>query len=346
MVIRYPKLVKPGTTIEQMVMNIDLAPTFYELAGIKAPFCVQGESMVKLFKGSKDWRKSILYTYWVDINFPQYPRTVAIRTEDWKLVTYPDTEEKSELYDLKNDPHEMNNLIDAPAYQEKAVALQKEMDRLVKDTDYKKSYDILDTTKKQGLMLKYDFENCDGRTIKDLSGNANIGNISNATVIATDKGAALKCSPKTSVTVKQSDSLDTSNCPLTVSLWIKAESDGTVLSQGQAHKGAWSLFVEDGIPCFAVIDTGRAAVADGMESCLGKWTHLVAAVNHDKLEFFVNGKKAASVPRGRNLIFFGNKSLTIGKQQGEQVLGGIIPAGGFKGLVSNLEFYRQYKVNL
>jgi N-acetylglucosamine-6-sulfatase len=346
MVIRYPKLVKPGTTIEQMVMNIDLAPTFYELAGVKTPSCVQGESMVRLFKGSEDWRKSFLYSYWVDINFPQYPRMLAIRTKDWKLVTYPDTEEKSELYDLKNDPYEMNNLVDDPAYREKAVALQKEMDRLAKETDYKESYAAIDMAKKRGLMLKYDFENCDGKTIKDLSGNANIGFISTAAIITTDRGAALKCSPRTSVTVKQSDSLDTSNCPLTVSLWIKAESDGTVLSQGQSRKGAWSLFVEDGIPCFAVRDIGKVAVADGMESCLGKWTHLVAAVNHDKLEFFVNGKKVASVPRGRNLVFFGDKSLTIGKEQGEQVLGGLIPVGSFTGLISDLEFYRQYKSDL
>jgi hypothetical protein len=106
------------------------------------------------------------------------------------------------------------------------------------------------------------------------------------------------------------------------------------------------LEVDVGIPCFAVRDIGKVAVADGLESCLGKWTHLVASVNHDKLEFFVNGKKVASVPRGRNLVFFGDKSLVIGKEQAEQVLGGVAPAGSFTGLVSNLEYYRQYKVNL
>lgn len=346
MLIRYPRLVKPGTTIEQMVMNIDLAPTFYEIAGIKAPSCVQGNSLVRLFEGSKDWRNSILYSYWVDINFPQYPRMLAIRTEEWKLITYPDTQDKSELYDLKNDPYEMSNLIDNPLCQKQVVELQKEMERLAKETGYKKNYTVLDTTKKQGLMLKYDFENCDGKTVNDISGNSNHGNILNATIIKTDRGAALKCSPQSSITVKQSDSLDISRCPLTVSLHIKTESDGTVISQGEAHKGAWSLFIEDGIPCFAVRDIGKVAVADGMESCLGKWTRLAVAVNDDKLEFFVDGKKAALVPRGRNLIFFGDKSLTIGKEQGEQVLGGLIPAGSFTGLISDLEFYRQSKSSI
>ena len=347
MVIRYPKLVKPGTTIDQMVLNIDLAPTFYELAGVETPSWVQGESMVRLFKNSKDWRKSFLYTYWVDINYPQYPRTLAVRTEDFKLVTYPDTDEISELYDLKNDPHEMNNLIDAPAYQKKAAQLQKEIDRLASQTDYKESYAVLDKTKKQGLMLKYDFEDCDGRTVKDLSGNSNNGNISNAGVVTTEKGAALKCSPQTSVIVKQSSSLDTSNCPLSVSLRFKAQADGTVLSQGDARKGtgAWSLFIEDGVPCFGVNDGGRIAVADGMESCLGKWIHLAATINLNKLEMFVDGKKVASVPRGRYLKFFGSKALTIGKEQGKQTLG-MIPAGSFTGLISDLSFYRQYKSDL
>ena len=347
MVIRYPKLVKPGTTIEQMVMNIDLAPTFYELAGVKTPSWVQGESMVRLFKGSKDRRKSFLYTYWVDLNYPQYPRTLAVRTKDWKLVTYPDTDEISELYDLKSDPHEMDNLIDNPAYRKKLVQLQKEIDRLARETDYKESYAVFDKTKKQGLMLKYDFEDCDGKVVKDLSGNSNDGKISKADVVQRKRGYVLKCSRESSVFVKQSETLDTSECPLTISVRFKAESDGTVLSQGETvnKAGAWSLFIEDGVPCFGVNDGGRVAVADGMESCLGKWIHLVATVNLNKLEMFVNGKKVASVPRGRYLKFFGTKALTIGKEQGEQTIG-MIDAGSFTGLIGDFEFYRQYKSDL
>lgn len=106
-----------------------------------------------------------------------------------------------------------------------------------------------------------------------------------------------------------------------------------------------SLFVEDGVPCFGVRDSGRIAVADGMESCLGKWTHLAATVNLDKLEMFVDGKKVASVPRGRYLKFFGSKTLTIGKEQGKQTLG-MIDNKSFTGLIADLSFYRQYKSDL
>ena len=347
MLIRYPKMVKPGSTFEQLVLNIDLAPTFFELAGVDKPSWVQGDSMVRLFKGSDDWRKSFLYSYWVDINYPQYPRMLAVRTEDWKLVIYPDTDEKSELYDLKHDPYEMTNLIDDPACRAKAAELRREIDRLVKETDYKASYAVLDPTKKQGLMLKYDFEACDGQSVTDRSGHANTGRIAQAEVVHTDRGAALQCGRDTCVVVPQSDSLDTSHCPLTLSVRFKADSDGTVMSQGQAEKGrgSWSLFVEDGIPCFGVNDGGRSAVADGMDSCLGRWTHLVATVNNDKLEMYVNGKKVASVPRGRYLDFFGDKSITLGKEQGPQKIG-LIPPGSFEGLLGEVAFYRQLRGDL
>ena len=69
---------------------------------------------------------------------------------------------------------------------------------------------------------------------------------------------------------------------------------------------------------------------------------MVATVNFDKLEMFVDGKKVASVPRGRYLKFFGSKTLTIGKEQGQQTLG-MIDNKSFTGLISDLSFYRQYK---
>ena len=72
------------------------------------------------------------------------------------------------------------------------------------------------------------------------------------------------------------------------------------------------------------------------------WIHLVATINLDKSEMFVDGKKVASVPRGRYLKFFGRKTLTIGKEQGEQTLG-MIDNNSFTGLIGDLAFYRQYK---
>lgn len=117
-------------------------------------------------------------------------------------------------------------------------------------------------------MLKYDFKDCNGKVVKDISGHSNNGKILNASIVATEPGAALRCSEQSSVVVEQSETLDTSDCPLSSSVRLKVESDGTILSQGEAYKGAWPLFREDGIPCFGVRDIHRIAVADGMKVVL------------------------------------------------------------------------------
>jgi arylsulfatase A-like enzyme len=63
--IRYPKMIKPGFLNERMALNIDIAPTMLELAGLRAPEHTQGRSLVSLIKGNdSDWRKDWLYEYY------------------------------------------------------------------------------------------------------------------------------------------------------------------------------------------------------------------------------------------------------------------------------------------
>jgi N-acetylglucosamine-6-sulfatase len=114
MIIRYPKLISKNTVIHEQCLNIDLAPTILELAGINKPKYMQGESMVKLMSGKKDksWRKSIFFEYYVDDAWPYAgPDQVAVRTNEYKLVDNFLKDDIDELYDLVNDPGEMKNLI-------------------------------------------------------------------------------------------------------------------------------------------------------------------------------------------------------------------------------------------
>jgi N-acetylglucosamine-6-sulfatase len=114
MIISYPKLISKNTVIDEQCLNIDLAPTILELAGINKPKYMQGESMVKLMSGKKDksWRKSIFFEYYVDDAWPYAgPDQVAVRTNQYKLVDNFLKDDIDELYDLVNDPGEMKNLI-------------------------------------------------------------------------------------------------------------------------------------------------------------------------------------------------------------------------------------------
>lgn len=140
LLMRYPPAIKAGTVVDQMVMNVDLAPTVVELTGVKpiegAPK-MQGVSLKGLLGATPpaDWRKSLYYQYNFEDQFPYTPNVRAVRTEDWKYIHYPnggdvpDTE-MAELYDLKADPKEMNNLINKPEQAAKLAELKAELLRL------------------------------------------------------------------------------------------------------------------------------------------------------------------------------------------------------------------------
>lgn len=107
--------VKPESVPEQFVANIDLAPTFLDLAGIPVPDSMQGRSIVPLLRGEtpKDWRTSMYYRYYHD---PGHHNTVAhlgVRTSTHKLIHYW-KQDAYELFDLTVDPNEQHNLLHSP----------------------------------------------------------------------------------------------------------------------------------------------------------------------------------------------------------------------------------------
>ena len=139
MIIRYPNLIQRNTTIDELCLNIDLAPTILELAGIKKPDYVQGKSMLNLIRGKKekDWRKSILFEYYVDDAWTYAgPDQLAVRTNYFKLVDNFIEKDIDELYDLKIEPGDMSNLIYVNKFDKVENELRKELIRLQKKYKY------------------------------------------------------------------------------------------------------------------------------------------------------------------------------------------------------------------
>ena len=139
MIIRYPRLIKESTEIDEQCLNIDLAPTILELAGIDKPNYMQGESMLDIITGKKNskWRKSILFEYYVDDAWPYAgPDQLAVRTNQFKLVDNFLENDIDELYDLINDPGETNNLINDEEYETIELELRNESKRLQKKYKY------------------------------------------------------------------------------------------------------------------------------------------------------------------------------------------------------------------
>lgn len=142
LIVRYPKMLKPGSKIEDMVLNIDFAPTMLELAGIKAPDAMQGKSMVPLFAGKNAaWRKEFFYEYIREPQFGRIPSAIAVRTDRWKYIRYPELTDIDELYDLKNDRYELKNLALDPKYADTIADMKKRMDRLMVECKGKEFWD-------------------------------------------------------------------------------------------------------------------------------------------------------------------------------------------------------------
>lgn len=142
MLIRYPPLVEPRTTSQAMVMNIDLAPTFVELAGLEVPDDMQGLSLVPLFRknGEKPdgWRNAVYYHYYEYPSWHSVKRHYGVRTDRYKLLHFYNDIDQWELYDLETDPGEMNNLYGDPHYEEVKNLMHSTLARLqleVGDTD-------------------------------------------------------------------------------------------------------------------------------------------------------------------------------------------------------------------
>ncbi len=127
-IVRYPRLFPKGKRVDQMVINQDLAPTYLDLAGLPAHPGMHGRSFKELALGNPpaDWRRSFLCYYRKDLG--PTPTCRGIRTEDAKLIVYKDKPEWTEVYDLKNDPYELNRLpADGPLARHLSAELEKQM---------------------------------------------------------------------------------------------------------------------------------------------------------------------------------------------------------------------------
>lgn len=131
--VRYPPLAKAGSVVEGAVLNVDVAPTFLDLAGAKVPDNIHGRSILPLLRGeAASWRASFVAEYFEEKQFGRVPSWVCLRSDRWKYIRYPGLQGMDELYDLKADPAELRNLIADPAAQEMLAALKEELARLEK----------------------------------------------------------------------------------------------------------------------------------------------------------------------------------------------------------------------
>lgn len=107
-----PSLVRGGTVVTQMALNIDIAPTFLDFAGIPAPSSFQGRSLLPLLKGEKaEWREEFVYIYLWEREAPMTPTILGLRTDQYSYMQYHGIWDRFELYDIVKDPGQKVNLL-------------------------------------------------------------------------------------------------------------------------------------------------------------------------------------------------------------------------------------------
>jgi arylsulfatase A-like enzyme len=145
LIIKYPGTQHTGIRTDALIENIDFAPTLLDLAGIKIPDFMQGRSFKSILETGREqpsWKKETYYQYWMHMAYHDVPAHFLLRTKDYKLIFYygkrahPGSGREKlqtppgwELYDLRTDPFEMNNVYDDPTYSE----VQKELKKRLKE---------------------------------------------------------------------------------------------------------------------------------------------------------------------------------------------------------------------
>ena len=148
LLVRYPKEIKPHTKINNLVQNLDFAPTLLDYAGVSIPNDMQGESFRKLVSGmTSEWRDAVYYTYYEFPAIHMVKRHYGIATERYKLIHFYYDIDEWEMFDLKKDPHEMKSIYNDPAYAKVQKDLHERLNEL------RKKYGDSDSNDKKFIEL-------------------------------------------------------------------------------------------------------------------------------------------------------------------------------------------------
>lgn len=340
MIVVYPGKIHAGSTVTQLVNNADFAPTVLSYAGLDVPSGMQGTDMRPLFEEEDpQWRDSVFYEYKKEL-VHAIPTMTAVRTEQYKLITFPEIDDIDELYDVQSDPHEMNNLAQDPAY---ASVLSSMRGKLQDDkTNYAWDPDAFPKNLprirgREGVLLDLAVE--DGK----FADKAHSGTEVRQRGLQMREDSLYFDGDRGGIQIPFTKDIDPAAWPFRIDVEVRPESDGVIAVQSTPGYG-YKLFVQDGRPgvsvhCKTWIDT--STTIDGPESVLGKWTRLQALIDYNRLVFLVDGVVAETV--SLPLPFKGSPKapLMIGSNGEHPVVEGI-PDDPFSGEIRRFTLRRAF----
>ena len=338
MIIVYPNKIEPATSVAGLVTNLDFAPTVLDYASVAVPEIMQGLSMRPLLEQKNtQWRMSIFYEYWMDL-VHSIPTMVAARTDRYKLIRYPDINDRDELYDLHNDPHEINNLAGIDAHEALHNEMRQVLDAQILESGWR--VDVFPKNlpryrSKQGTIC--DFTVQDGKLL-DAS-NSDIHVVANDCIFSVNsmvfdgEGSGLKFGydPK----------IDPASWPYTIQLNFKAETDGVLVTHAGPNSG-YKIFIQDGRLGIAVLCRTWIATRttiDASSNILGAWSTLKAVIDYNRLSLYLNDECVDSVALPQPFKAPVKRPLVVGAGAA-QIVNNTVPNYAFKGAIKRVQIIR------
>jgi len=333
-VVRYPKEIKPGSVSDDICVNIDFAPTFLDYAGAAAPADIQGRSLRGVLGGKApaDWRTSMYYHYYEYPAVHMVKRHYGVRTQRHKLIHFYHDIDAWELYDLKKDPHELNNVYGSPACAAVVKELKDELARLRKlygDTEDPMKYGGRPPQRptgppEKGLQLHLAFAEAAGTNeARDQSGKKR-----HLTCKGTKPAAGRKGGRARSLNGK-GDYLDLPkprcprphNTPVTVLAWVRpSKPDGTILGHGGASWG-YMLHVAGGKAAFSTRVADKLTTIVAPDKLPDGWVHVAGQLaEKGRMTLYVNGQAVATGKAPGLLAQDPFDNLQVGADSGSSIL--------------------------
>ncbi len=368
LLLRYPKLGVKGVVVDEPVLNIDLAPTLIQYAGLRAPAEMQGQSWRPLLERRgpgplPGWRTSFFYEYFFERGFA-VPTLFAVRTPTAKLIKYKEHADWTEVFDLVADPYEMKNLNREPAAAKLRAALAAEYDRQKQAVrfvlpNYDDETNAPAARRKKAAsannspsasdaqpghplnawVLDYRFDKDDGDKVIDGSAKRNNG-LAQSVPLAEgrDRKKARRFEGAGCIDVPKTPSLNPAVPSWTVEVVFKADApDGILVAHGGATFG-YCLALEGGQPVFTVVAQGEPTRVAAADKVIGAWTTVRADILPKALSLAVNGAPAGREPLKGGISKAPSNGLQIGDDLGSAVLGDHKPPA-FRGLIESVRIY-------
>ncbi|MGB9689573.1 sulfatase-like hydrolase/transferase [Thermogutta sp.] len=349
---RYPRGIPKGLVRDEMVLNLDLAPTILDFAGVPIPPEMQGQSWRPLAEGKQiPWRKAWLYEYFAEKQRnSRVPDIVAVRTESAKLITYPGHEDWTELFDLKSDPYETKNLYHEPSAANLRAELEAELKRLQQELGYRVPEYVdrpdwwggtpPDPNAPPEICLDYRFdEYSSGGKIQDQSPRGNHA-VNHGTIVTSLPGHGAVCvfDGNSYIEVPKSASLNPAGMSWTVEVTFHAEKpDGVLVARGGQSHG-YALWLRQGHPVWTVVINNKAFSVETDESVEGWQTVTGVITPQHAAELYIGGKLAGRRLLPDFILTDPNDSMQIGADTGSPIVPSTTPK--FQGEMKRVAIWR------